>query len=44
MPREIAVGSSAPDYVYATAEGARERLSQFWQSQPALVLWLRHFG
>ena len=44
MPEEIVVGSSAPDFVYAAAGGARERLSQFWQGQPALVLWLRHFG
>ena len=44
MPQQIAAGSSAPDFVYATAGGKQERLSQFWQGQPALVLWLRHFG
>jgi hypothetical protein len=40
----VSVDSSAPDLVYPTAAGGRERLSQFWQDRPALVLWLRHFG
>jgi hypothetical protein len=44
MPEAITVGSSAPDFTYATAEGSRARLSQLWQDRPALVLWLRHFG
>ena len=40
----VSVGSAAPDFAYAASGGTRERLSQFWQGQPALVLWLRHFG
>lgn len=44
MDKAVGVGGAAPDFVYATGEGARERLAQYWQERPALLLWLRHFG
>jgi hypothetical protein len=28
-----------PDY-----EGNRRRLGEFWRDQPALLIWLRHYG
>ena len=40
----LTTGSSAPDFLYTTAQGESRRLSELWQAGPALVLWLRHFG
>jgi hypothetical protein len=40
----IEAGSTAPDFIFATAEGVPRHLSAMWQEGPALVLWLRHFG
>ena len=40
----VTAGEPAPDFVYRTAQGESQRLSELWQAGPALVLWLRHFG
>jgi hypothetical protein len=44
MGTAIAVGVVAPEFQYAGEAGRQARLSEHWSGQPALVLWLRHFG
>jgi hypothetical protein len=44
MGTAIAVGAAAPEFQYAGEAGRQAQLSEHWSSQPALVLWLRHFG
>lgn len=44
MTTAIVVGDTAPDFAYSPAAGGQRRLAELWESGPALVLWLRHFG
>jgi hypothetical protein len=34
----------APDAVVYLSDGTKRLLSDFWQEQPLLVVFLRHFG
>ena len=38
------IGDPAPDLELPDTTGKRRRLSEFWQTRPALLLFLRHFG
>lgn len=38
------VGDPAPDLQLPDSGGAMQRLSEFWQRQPILLIFLRHFG
>ncbi len=38
------IGDPAPDFELPDTMGKRRRLSEFWQTRPALLLFLRHFG
>lgn len=38
------VGDQAPDLELRHQDGDRVRLSEYWESSPALVLFWRHFG
>jgi hypothetical protein len=40
----IAVGDPAPDALFAQRDGLPVRLSDFWRTRPAILLFLRHFG
>jgi hypothetical protein len=44
MRSSITVGSPAPEFVYRTRSGEEKRLSEWWSSTPAVILWLRHCG
>ena len=44
MANPIVVGAVMPDFVYSTRTGESRHLADLWADQPALVLWLRHFG
>ncbi len=33
-----------PDFVFLAQDGTTIHLAQEWKDQPALILWLRHFG
>jgi peroxiredoxin len=40
----LATGSAAPDLVLADHTGQLRTLSEFWNGQPALFMFWRHFG
>jgi hypothetical protein len=40
----IAVGTPAPDAVFAQDGGRIVRLSDFWRVRPTILVFLRHFG
>jgi hypothetical protein len=35
---------TAPDPVVTLSDGAQTPLSRFWQDQPLVLVFLRHFG
>jgi len=39
-----AVGTPAPDAVFLDADGRAVHLSDFWRTQPIVLMFLRHFG
>ena len=40
----LQVGDKAPDFTLADMYGNQVKLSQYWKSQPALILFWRHYG
>jgi peroxiredoxin len=40
----LAIGDRAPDVELSDHEGHAIRLSSVWQSQPSVLLFVRHFG
>ena len=38
------VGDAAPEFVYRDGAGKERRLAELWSEEPALIVWLRHFG
>jgi peroxiredoxin len=40
----LQVGDAAPDVELTASNGSRVRLSALWQSQPLLLVFLRHYG
>jgi peroxiredoxin len=40
----LMTGTAAPDFVLPDHTGQKRRLSEFWNGQPALLMFWRHFG
>jgi peroxiredoxin len=42
--RPVAVGDAAPDVTLRDENGEAAALSVYWQRQPAVLVFVRHFG
>jgi len=40
----LTVGDPMPEFTPLTSSGEPRKLSESWNAQLALLLWLRHFG
>ena len=41
---DVEVGQHAPDVSFQDTSGRVVHLSDFWQTQPTVFIFLRHFG
>jgi len=41
---ELQIGDHAPDAIVTTLDGQQVSLASYWQTQPVLLVFLRHFG
>jgi hypothetical protein len=42
--KELTVEERAPDVTVLDGRGRRRRLSSFWKAEPAVLVFLRHYG
>ena len=40
----VGVGDAAPDILLRDADGNEVQLSSYWQRQPTVLVFIRHFG
>lgn len=40
----VEVGDVAPDVILRDEDGAEAQLSAYWQHQPTVLVFVRHFG
>lgn len=42
--RPVEAGDAAPDVALRDENGGNARLSDYWQQQPTVLVFVRHFG
>lgn len=42
--RPVDVGDAAPDVTLRDEDGGNAQLSDYWQHQPTVLVFVRHFG
>lgn len=42
--RPVDVGDAAPDVTLRDEDGGNAHLSDYWQQQPTVMVFVRHFG